>query len=119
MSDKIRIGMIWLGARGAGLLEMVYIQHPDVEFSAVCDVYRDRCEKAADIIEKSGRKKPVITDNYRDVLAMPDVDAVILCICVSKPWRLENRLDARWEERILSVNAGDWWRLMKEQRFRL
>lgn len=79
MSDKIRIGMIGLGARGAGLLEMVYIQHPDVEFSAVCDVYRDRCEKAADIIEKSGRKKPVITDNYRDVLAMPDVDAVILC----------------------------------------
>ncbi|MGN1139930.1 MAG: Gfo/Idh/MocA family protein [Oliverpabstia sp.] len=79
MKDKIRIGMIGLGARGIGLLEMVYIQHPDVEFAAVCDRYMDRCEKAAEIIEKSGRNRPVITTDYKEVLAMPEVDAVILC----------------------------------------
>ena len=79
MNDKIRIGMIGLGARGIGLLEMVYVQHPDVEFAAVCDRYMDRCEKAAEIIEKSGRNRPVITTDYKEVLAMPEVDAVILC----------------------------------------
>lgn len=79
MKDKIRIGMIGLGARGTGLLELVYVQHPDVEFAAVCDRYMDRCEKAAEIIEKSGRKRPVITTDYKEVLAMPEVDAVILC----------------------------------------
>ena len=79
MKDKIRIGMIGLGARGTGLLELVYVQHPDVEFAAVCDSYMDRCEKAAEIIEKSGRKRPVITTDYKEVLAMPEVDAVILC----------------------------------------
>ena len=79
MKDKIRIGMIGLGARGTGLLEMVYVQHPDVEFAAVCDRYMDRCEKAAEIIEKSGRNRPVITTDYKEVLAMPEVDAVILC----------------------------------------
>ena len=79
MKDKIRIGMIGLGARGTGLLELVYVQHPDVEFAAVCDSYMDRCEKAAEIIEKSGRKRQVITTDYKEVLAMPEVDAVILC----------------------------------------
>ena len=79
MKDKIRIGMIGLGARGTGLLELVYVQHPDVEFAVVCDSYMDRCEKAAEIIEKSGRKRPVITTDYKEVLAMPEVDAVILC----------------------------------------
>lgn len=79
MKDKIRIGMIGLGARGTGLLELVYVQHPDVEFAAVCDSYMDRCEKAAEIIEKSRRKRPVITTDYKEVLAMPEVDAVILC----------------------------------------
>lgn len=79
MKDKIRIGMIGLGARGTGLLEMVYVQHPDVEFAAVCDRYMDRCEKAAKIIEDSGRNRPVITTDYKEVLTMPEVDAVILC----------------------------------------
>lgn len=78
MKDKIRIGMIGLGARGTGLLEMVYVQHPDVEFAAVCDRYMDRCEKAAKIIEDSGRNRPVITTDYKEVLTMPEVDAVIL-----------------------------------------
>lgn len=79
MKDKINIGVIGLGARGTSLLEMVFVQHPDVEFAAVCDAYEDRCENAADIIEKSGRKRPVVTTNYKDILAMPQVDAVILC----------------------------------------
>lgn len=79
MKEKIRIGMIGLGARGSTLLELVYLQHPDVEFTAVCDSYSDRCEKAANMIEKSGRKRPYITIDYREILKMQEVDAVIIC----------------------------------------
>ena len=79
MKEKIRIGMIGLGARGSTLLELVYLQHPDVEFTAVFDSYSDRCEKAANMIEKSGRKRPYITTDYREILKMQEVDAVIIC----------------------------------------
>ena len=79
MKQKIHLGLIGLGARGIGLLETVYLQHPDVDFFAVCDTYEDRCIQAADLIEKRGKKRPLITTNYKDILAMPEVDAVILC----------------------------------------
>ena len=37
MGNKVRIGMIGLGARGKGLLETAYLEHPDAEFVVVCD----------------------------------------------------------------------------------
>ena len=46
MKEKVNLGMIGLGARGIGLLKLVYMQHPGVEFVAVCDRYQDRCEEA-------------------------------------------------------------------------
>ena len=42
MGNKVRIGMIGLGARGKGLLETAYLEHPDAEFVVVCDKYEDR-----------------------------------------------------------------------------
>ena len=77
--EKMKFAIIGLGGRGKGLLEMVFLQHPDVEFVAACDVYKDRCEEAADLIEKSCGKRPFITQNYKDILNMPEVDAVMLC----------------------------------------
>lgn len=77
--EKMKFAIIGLGGRGKGLLEMVFLQHPDVEFVAACDVYEDRCEEAADLIEKSCGKRPVTTQNYKDILNMPEVDAVMLC----------------------------------------
>ena len=58
MGNKVRIGMIGLGARGKGLLETAYLEHPDAEFVVVCDKYEDRCQEAAKVIEKSGRNTP-------------------------------------------------------------
>ena len=55
MNTKIKIGMIGLGARGIGLLQPVFLQHPDVRIEAVCDVYQDRCESAAKIIQENGQ----------------------------------------------------------------
>ena len=64
MEQKIRLAVVGLGSRGMGLLEMVYLEHPDVEYPVVCDVYEDRCKDAADSIEKSGRPRPEMTQDY-------------------------------------------------------
>lgn len=79
MKEKIQMALVGLGCRGHELLKNVILFHERVEIAAVCDVYEDRCEDAADIIEKSGRKRPLVTSQYRDILEMPEVDAILLC----------------------------------------
>lgn len=79
MGKKVKLGLIGLGGRGMGLLKLVFVHHEDVEFAAVCDVYEDRCQEAAKAVEEAGRPRPLTTQNYKEILAMPEVDAVILC----------------------------------------
>ena len=79
MGEKIRIGLIGLGCRGAMLLEDVFLNHEDAVISAVCDVYEDRCEKAAKLIVEKTGKKPYQTTDYRKIYECSDIDAVILC----------------------------------------
>lgn len=77
--DNIKMGLIGLGNRGYGLLDYIFSEHPEVEITAVCDTYEDRCEKAADLLIKKGKKEPVKTKNYKEILAMPEIEAVLLC----------------------------------------
>lgn len=79
MKEKINLGLIGLGSRGYSLLETVFLQHPAVTFKAVCDVYEDRCKEAADKLVEAGYERPSVTLDYRDILKMEEVDAVILC----------------------------------------
>ena len=79
MKEKVNLGVIGLGARGEGLLKLVYMQHPEVEFVAVCDHYQDRCEAAAKLLTDHGRQMPMKTTDYREVLKKQEIDAVILC----------------------------------------
>ncbi len=78
MNNRTKMAIIGLGARGYSLLDMAYLEHPDVEFVAVCDVYEDRVKEAADLIEKRGFKRPVETLNYKDILAKNEVEAVVI-----------------------------------------
>ena len=55
MGKKVKLGLIGLGGRGMGLLKLVFVHHEDVEFTAVCDVYEDRCQEAVEALEKAGR----------------------------------------------------------------
>ncbi len=78
MNNKTKMAIIGLGARGYSLLDMAYLEHPDVEFIAVCDVYADRAKAAADLIEKRGFDRPVETMDYKDILAMDEIEAVVI-----------------------------------------
>ncbi|MCJ8014063.1 Gfo/Idh/MocA family oxidoreductase [Paenibacillus sp. KQZ6P-2] len=78
MKNKIRVGMIGLGARGMGLLQGIILHMDDVEVVAVCDLYQDRCDQAAHRVEETGISRPLATCDYREVMAMGNIDAVVI-----------------------------------------
>jgi predicted dehydrogenase len=97
-NDKIRMGFIGLGNRGSQLLKL-FMQHPDVEVSAFCDLYepymlRDRSlvdpRYISDIggnIPKLGESFPNRVkryDDFRKLLDDKDIDAV--CIATPDHW---------------------------------
>ena len=75
--DKIRVGWIGYGRRGMHLLNTVLRYMPECEISGVCDLYADRAEAASLAVERAKGVKPFSTLNYRELLALEEVDAVI------------------------------------------
>ncbi len=83
--EKVRWGSIGVGARGSGhATQLAQIEGSEVV--AICDLYQDLAEKSASAVEKLTKKKPVIyhgaPDRYHEMLARPDLDAVI----IATPW---------------------------------
>ena len=73
-NSRIRIGFIGVGNRGDQVLD-AFLPHKDAEIVALCDLYQPYLDFAA----KKAGGSPKITKNYHDVLAMKDVDAVVIC----------------------------------------
>jgi predicted dehydrogenase len=73
MTQKLKIGII-----GAGSISDVhfnaYRNNPEVEIYAVCDLNEDRAKAKAEKYDV-----PLIFQNYRDLLALPEIDAVSVC----------------------------------------
>ena len=76
--DKVRIGVIGLGGRGFGLMKAVMLPREYVEVAAVCDLYEDRCKRAADKVKEERGTEPYCTNDYKKILADKDIDAVII-----------------------------------------
>lgn len=76
--EKIRLGIVGLGQRGAGLLGS-YLEMKDVEVTALCDNYRDKAETAAERVYGAYGKNPYIAENYKELVSRGDVDAVLIC----------------------------------------
>ena len=82
-NDKINLGFIGLGQQAMHLLNG-FISMDDVRVVAGCDVYdikRDRfVRRVTDYYTKKGEKKVKVDmyEDYQDVLARPDIDAVVI-----------------------------------------
>ncbi len=72
-NDRIRLGFIGTGNRGGQLLD-AFMQHSDMEITAVCDVYKPHIEKAK---AKIGRDVEVHAD-FRNLIGSKNVYAVVI-----------------------------------------
>ncbi|HUE24197.1 MAG TPA: Gfo/Idh/MocA family oxidoreductase [Bryobacteraceae bacterium] len=90
-NDRIRVALIGAGGMGTGDAESSQ-QVPGVELVAVSDIYEGRLTRAK---ERWG-KQLFTTRDYREVLARPDIDAVL--IATPDHWHAKISIDA--------MNAG-------------
>lgn len=74
----LRLGVIGLGQRGTMLLRDVMLETEAAEVTAVCDLYADRTEEAAELAEKKYGRKIFTTNDYHEILTNENVDCVII-----------------------------------------
>jgi len=80
-NDRILIGAIGCGSRSRGALMREVLQFEkecNVELAAVCDIWKQAREQAAEMVKKLTGRDAKQVENYRDVLAMKEIDAVII-----------------------------------------
>ena len=78
-TDKIQVGWIGTGSRGYYLMERLYVgSGPMVQVNAVCDTYTGSLAKAKDRVQTMGHNTPKTYDDFRQLLADPSIDAVVI-----------------------------------------
>ena len=78
MKEKIKLGYIGLGRRGAGVLRRNFAHMKDVEVAMICDLVPERVEAAKALVEEIGGYTPRTTVDYREILANPELDGVVV-----------------------------------------
>ena len=77
-SDKIILGAMGIGGRGSYDFGCM-LREPDVRCVAVCDVQRDRRERAKKMADgRNGDDKCAAYIDFREMFARPDIDAVLI-----------------------------------------
>lgn len=96
-SNTVNIAVIGLGGRGHDMMRNL-LAMDDVRVVGVCDVYPDRVASASKAVEEVYGKAPVTSTNYHDLLAMKEVDGVLITTC----WQMHIRIA------IDAMNAGKY-----------
>jgi predicted dehydrogenase len=83
--EVVRVGIVGVGLRGSSVLgELLAIDK--VQITAICDIIKDKCTKAAKRIEKAGQKTPAMCFNgdhdFENLCKREDVDFVY----TATPW---------------------------------
>jgi predicted dehydrogenase len=86
-NDRIRLGFIGVGNRGDQVLD-AFLAHEDAEIAAICDIYAPYVDYA---VQKAGGRAARVVD-YRRLLDMTDVDAVV--VCTPDHWHALQMIDA-------------------------
>lgn len=78
---KVNLGVIGLGNRGMGILKGILLKMYEVgsiDILGVCDLYEDRANEACESVKNKTGKVPVCTTNYHEILAIKEIDAVLV-----------------------------------------
>jgi predicted dehydrogenase len=86
-NDRVRLGFIGVGNRGDQVLD-AFLAHEDAEIAAICDIYAPYVDYA---VQKAGGRAARVVD-YRRLLDMTDVDAVV--VCTPDHWHALQMIDA-------------------------
>ena len=78
MKDKIKIGYIGLGRRGYGMLKHCFCDMGDVEIKTISDLDPAAFERCLSLFAEKGLPAPACTTDYREILADPGIDAVVV-----------------------------------------
>lgn len=90
-NDKIRIGLIGCGNMGwANLAD--FLIHPELDCIALCDIDKKLLDGKAAEVAKLRNKTPILFGDYRKMLDMKDLDAVI--IATPDHWHCLQMVDA-------------------------
>lgn len=74
---KLVVGVV--GLNGMGFSDVsAFLRQPDVECAAICDVDQSVLNRRSAQIEEKQGKKPTLFNDYRKMLEMKDLDAVII-----------------------------------------
>ena len=76
--EKLRVAVVGYGGRGRGLTRGVILKNNMATVTAVCDLYEDRAQQAAEDLAAAGQPRPYVTTDYHEVLTRQDVDAVLV-----------------------------------------
>lgn len=78
MKETIKVAVIGMGNRGQSLLKHCILPQPGVQVVAVCDRYEDRVKLGVDMVLEAGQPQPKATQDYRELLDMPELDAALI-----------------------------------------
>ncbi len=95
-NGKLRIGFVGPGGRGFGAhvktLTTLENEGQPIELAAVCDVYSEHRERSANYIQKNTGKAPTQYEDFREMYAKEDLDAV--CIGTPDHWHAVQTIEA-------------------------
>lgn len=77
-NDRISVGMIGCGGRGLLREVLQFVKETNTQVTAVCDTWRQQRDKAVAMVKEAGGANPEQFVNYQDLLALRQVDAVVI-----------------------------------------
>lgn len=107
---KVKIGVIGRGCRGWGLMDTMRLTDM-YEFVIICDKYQDRVEAGQTWVQEKMGYTPLGTTDYHEVLANPDVEAVL----ISCDWEmhLPIAIDAIKANKAIALEVGGAYTLQE------
>ncbi|MHB8860833.1 MAG: Gfo/Idh/MocA family protein [Pirellulaceae bacterium] len=111
-SDRIAVGFLGTGSHGIGWNLRAYLEQPDAQVVAVCDVDSNHMAEAKQKVdEKYGNTDCATTKDFREILAREDIDAVM--ISTPDHWHvlmsvlaLKAGKDVQCEKPTLTIDEG-------------
>lgn len=110
MEKAIKVGVIGLGQRGMQLIDPL-LKMGDVKVIAVCDTYEDRVKNAAKTVVKAGLDKPFETGDYKEILEIKELDAVV--IATSWERHIEIAIEAMKKGIFTAMEVGGTYNLQE------